>query len=191
MALPALQRAMEDVSILPPAFRFADAMEFVTTVEDFKTLIETREREVSIWRSNMVRTARDAFSRMEAVAEDMPIEVYAPLMVRYIDQGLKYARDELKSVELRISDRPELATKLAQVAAVSTTGGRFMRKLYGRADEVIAKQHQAYMHFINVLREYRLRYEVYTGDGPNSDNQAGYFNGLAQRYSVVNAKLAQ
>ena len=191
MALPALQRAMEEVSILPPAFRFADAMQFVTTVQEFKNLVEAREREVLIWRTNMVRMARNAFARMEAAAGDLPIEVYAPLMVRYIDQGLVVARRDLKSVDSRISDRPELAKILSEVAARTVDGGRFMRKLYGRADDVFAKQHQAYMHFINVLREYRARYEVYTSDGPSSADPSEYFKSLAERYSVVNAKLAQ
>ncbi len=191
MALPALQQAMDEMTIFPPAFRFADAMELVQTVHDLNALIESRDRELTIWRANLMRNTREGFKKMEAAAKDLPVVVYAPLLVQFIDQALDTARDILPTFVGSLGDRPEMASKLREVNAKSIDGARLMRKMITRIDEVQKKQHDAYLFMVGVLREYRGRYEPYVSDGPSGANETAYLRSLNDRYSVVNAKLAQ
>lgn len=191
MALPALQKAMDEVTIFPPTFRFADAMAFVQTAHELNDLIETKDRELAIWRATFMRKTREGFQKMEAAAGDLPIEVYAPLMGQFIDQALTAAREALPTFVESLGERPEMVSMLAQIGARSVDGARFMRKMISRIDAVQAKQHDAYVFIIGVLREYRSRYEPYLDDGANGKNEAAYLRSLSERYSVVNAKLAQ
>lgn len=191
MALPALQQAMNEVTIFPPAFRFADAMKLVQNVHDLSSMIEFKDRELTIWRANFMRSTRDGLKKMEAATGDLPVAVYAPLLVQFLDQALDAARDALPTFVGSFADKPDMAAKMAEVGAKSVDGARLMRKFVTRIDAVQAKQREAYLFMIGVLREYRSRYENYADSGPNSANEADYLRSINDRYSVVNARLAQ
>ena len=191
MALPALKQAMDEITIFPPAFRFAEAMELVKTSQDLTRLLPNADRDITIWRNSLLRNTREGFKRMEAAAGDLPKPVYAPLMINFIDQSLSIARKDLQAFVEPYSELPEVVSMRARVAGQIGQGPRTVRKLIDLVDSMQAKHRDSYLFMIGVLREYRSRYEPYVGDGPNGPNRAAYLRSLNDRYLVVNAKLAQ
>jgi hypothetical protein len=191
MALAALKEAMEEFAALPPAFRFDEAMEMVKTVHDLDAMIKKADADFRSWRTMMVKTTRDSFKKMEAAAVDLPVSIYAPMLLRLIDDALEAARSSLSEFTGSYADRPDMAEMLKEVGGVTVDGARFLRKQMLRIDEIRQKQHDVHLLIIGALREYRSRYEPYVGDGANGDNEAAYLTKLHGRYAVVNAKLAQ
>lgn len=191
MGLPQLKQAMEEITILPPAFRFEDAMAFVKTVSDFNSLVETMESSFAEWRSRMVRETRDGLRKMEHAATELPRELYAPMMVQFADISLKSARDGLITFSGSFADRPDLATKIREVRLRNPEGARFMMAQVERMDALQKKNHETCLLLIGMLRTFRSRYDDVSGDGPNGVDEAAYLSALNDRYSVVNAKLAQ
>lgn len=191
MGLPQLKQAMEEITILPPAFRFEDAMALVNDVRAFEAVVAEAENGSAAWRAHFVRNLRDGLSKIEAAKGDLPKAVYAPLLVQLIDAALQAARDALPTFTGSFEDRADLADTIRKVSARSSDAGRWMRKQIRRMDAIQKKQHDAYLLCIGILREYRSRYDDITQDGPNGSDDAAYIASLSDRYSVVNAKLAQ
>lgn len=188
MGMPALQRAIEDVTILPPSFQFGEAMKFVRTVQDLEKMLDEAETTILQWRTNATRQIREGLRNIEVASEDLPMAVKAPSILGLMDHVLASARATLPSYSEKFADRPDVVEMMPKIEAKSSDAATFMRKKFKRIDEIMQKQHDETLSLIAVLREFRSRYEEHAGAAPGSD---GYIKALNNRYSVVNAKLAQ
>lgn len=164
MSLAAAKNDLASMFTPPPSFDWADAV----IGDDLKMLekrFERYEHEAIQWRSTIASHMQQGLGKLEAAVSGLPKDEVDRMIAGAVGNALEALEEDIATFSAPMHANPEIASRVDQLSKLSTSAGRFVRKLLRRMEKVRVAQHSACVDIYYGLLAFQSEHVEDRGNG--------------------------
>jgi hypothetical protein len=134
MAATATAKDFAQIFTPPPSFDWA----MLTVGDDVKQL----EKAIDLFETQAVEWRASTFTKMQSLQQGLE-QVELAISPELLEQAIKAVEETIVTFSAPMHSDPEMAVKIDQLSKLSTSVGKFVRKLMRRIEKIRVAQHAA------------------------------------------------